>query len=176
MCLFQHRANRENGGEWSRAQNAINGSYGYPNYNFVPLEDSNRFAPIGNNYFGAGTQNQGAWGGNGTRNYWGGNQGMPCDTSRHDNSVSRPEKLCKHGRTCRNMNTGCTFRHETINKPCRNANKCDKGASCLFLHHNTEMNGADHVHTARPMNWSGPSSYNKNVQSTESKNRNSRFY
>ena len=37
------------------------------------------------------------------------------------------------------MNAGCTFRHETINKPCKNGDRCVKGGACLFLHQNVDM-------------------------------------
>ena len=68
-----------------------------------------------------------------------GGSGYNSSNSGMTSNSIKAGKLCKYGRTCRNMNSGCTFRHDVINKPCKNAEKCPKGGACLFLHYNEEL-------------------------------------
>ena len=129
-CLFRHFSDVANGGEMRNVDNQkLNG-------NFERYEHFHSPVNMGNAYAGGMAQFSNAFGGLGHLN-----------SVSHDVPAMNPHnrlnvnvKLCKYGRTCRNMTSGCTFRHEVINKTCKYADRCAKGGACLFLHHNVEVN------------------------------------
>ena len=63
------------------------------------------------------------------------NQGMDgrIGTTNNRNTFEKV-KLCRFGKSCRKMGSGCEFSHETIQRLCRSGVECGRKDTCLFLH------------------------------------------
>ena len=49
-------------------------------------------------------------------------------------NVSVKVKLCRFGKSCEKIGSGCEFGHETIQKLCRSGMECSRKSTCLFMH------------------------------------------